>query len=273
MIKDEHKLNEQRERLRQVKRQEWMAALDQLTEEMSNSKLLGGHIEKGPHNTKRLVNGRTRFGAHSEYQLGASNVLYHYQSEFVMALYDGEWEWKAGVSLADQLIEIAYSRIPKAADKYTRKKKREKKKNINTTPVSLDVELIGKPDDYTGEETETMVAAFNYEEPEPNDSNIDSEDAEDGACVRDIDEAMAEIPNETESNAIMSKEQTSGMDYQHQLWEKVCKAADGDKELAAFVQKTGESKTLQEVNDSLHLKDGDRDRLQKRLQRKVNKMY
>lgn len=272
MIKDEYKLNEQRKRLRQVKRQEWMAALDRLTEEMSNSKLLGGHIENGPHNTKRLVNGRTRYGAHSEYQLATSNVLYHYQSDFVMALYEGEWEWKAGVSLADQLIEIAYSRIPKEADKYTRKKEREKKNNINTTPVSLDVELIGKPDDYTGEETETMVAAFNFKDPEQKDSDLDGKEAGEDISVRDYDEATTEIPNETESNAIVCKEQVAGVDYQHQLWEKVCMAADGDKELETFVQKTGECQSLHEVNDSLHLKNGDRDRLQKRLQRKVNKM-
>jgi hypothetical protein len=269
---DENKLKEQRRRLRQVKPQEWQKALDRLTEEMSNSKLLGGHVEDGPHNTKRLVYGRTQYGAHSEMTLGTNNVLYHYQTEFVLALYEGQWEWKKGVSLADQLVEIAYSRIPKAVDKYVRKKEREKKDRINTTPISLDVDMIGKPDDYTGEETETMVAAFNYKEPEPNNPDLDGNEANEGNRMADYDDATADIPDERYGVAIMNKEQTAGMDYQHHLWETVCSAADGDPELERFVQTTGQSQTMQEVNTALNLQDGERDRLQKRLQRKVNKL-
>lgn len=254
----EEQIHRQQLRLKNVKNDEWVKALDALTEEMSNSKLLGGHIEKGPHNTKRLVNGKTQYGAHSEYTLGTSNVLYHYQAEFVMALYYGKWEWKEGVSLADQLIEIAYSRIPKTADKYARRKEREKKNRINTTPVSLDVEMIGKLDDYTGEETEMLVAAF---KPQEDDDN-----------PKDCDETT-EIPTEAEGFELMNKESApAGMDYQHSLWGKVCNAADDDKELECFVQVTGECKEMKEVNERLDLKDGDRDRLQKRLKRKVNKL-
>ena len=60
-------------------------------------------------------------------------------------------------------------------------------------------------------------------------------------------------------------------DYRHTMWEDICKAADGDKELEAFVQVTGESETMKEVNERLGLKGDDRDRLLKRLRRKVQK--
>ena len=269
---NKEQIHAQQLRLKNVTKDEWEVALDALTVEMSKPELLGGQIIDGPHDTKRLVNGKTRYGAHSEYNLATSNVLYHYQAEFLLALYDGKWEWKEGVSLADQLIEIANSRIPKVANKYIKKKERENKKHIKTTPVSLDVELIGKPDDYTGEETETLVVLVNKEESEPNNDNLDLGDAE-GESNTSEDETVSEIPNEAEGNAIMSKEpEPLGMDYQHQLWEKVCAAADGDKELEEFVQVTGECKTLRQVNERLQLKDGDRDRLQKRLKRKVNKL-
>ena len=60
-------------------------------------------------------------------------------------------------------------------------------------------------------------------------------------------------------------------DYRHQEWETICEAADGDQELEAFVQVTGESRSLKEVSQRLRLKDGDRDRLMKRLKRRVRK--
>lgn len=63
----------------------------------------------------------------------------------------------------------------------------------------------------------------------------------------------------------------SSSDSRHMKWETICEAADGDRELEAFVQATGESKSLKEVNERLRLKDGDRDRLMKRLKRKVKK--
>ena len=63
----------------------------------------------------------------------------------------------------------------------------------------------------------------------------------------------------------------SSSDSRHMKWETICEAADGDRELEAFVQATGESKSLKEVNERLKLKDGDRDRLMKRLKRKVKK--
>lgn len=268
----EQQIHEQKLRLKNVRNDEWIAAFDALTEALTNSELLGGRVVKGPHNTKRISGGRTRYGAHSEYTLGTSNVLYHYQAEFVLALYEGKWEWKEGVSLADQLIEIAYSRIPKAADKYARRKEREKKNRINTMPVSLDVDLMSKPDDYTGEETETLVVACSHSEVEVDNASLDYREAEaDRQCAA---EAMAEDTiTEAEGNDIMSRELAPpGMDYRHQLWEKVCEAADGDKELEVFVQATGECKKMQEVNERLHLMDGDRDRLQKKLTRKVYKL-
>ncbi len=63
----------------------------------------------------------------------------------------------------------------------------------------------------------------------------------------------------------------SSMDYRHTMWEEICEAADGDEELEAFVQVTGESGSLQEVNERLSLKSDGRDRLMKRLKRKVCK--
>ena len=63
----------------------------------------------------------------------------------------------------------------------------------------------------------------------------------------------------------------SSSDSRHMKWETICEAADGDQELEAFVQATGESKSLKEVNERLKLKAGDRDRLMKRLKRKVKK--
>ena len=122
---NKEQIHAQQLRLKNVTKDEWEVALDALTVEMSKPELLGGQIIDGPHDTKRLVNGKTRYGAHSEYNLATSNVLYHYQAEFLLALYDGKWEWKEGVSLADQLIEIANSRIPKVANKYIKKKERE----------------------------------------------------------------------------------------------------------------------------------------------------
>lgn len=270
----ESKLRKQRERLRQVTPQEWMSALDALTEEMRSSKLLGGHIENGPHNTKRLVNARTRFGAHSEYNLATSNVLYHYQTEFVLALYDGEWEWKwkADTSLADQLKQIANSRIPKAVDKYQRKKEKEEKEHIYTTPVSLDVNLMGKPDDYTGEETETLTVDNSCDEEQPDNASLDYRDAM-AVCHSANESRYAEMLNDAESNDLMRREPPpTGMDYQHKLWEAMCDAAEGDKDLERFVQVTGECQKMQEVNDRLQLNDGDRDRLQKRLKNRVNKL-
>lgn len=60
-------------------------------------------------------------------------------------------------------------------------------------------------------------------------------------------------------------------DHRHQEWEAICEAADGDQELEAFVQVTGECKSLKEVGERLHLKDGERDKLMKRLKRRVKK--
>lgn len=60
-------------------------------------------------------------------------------------------------------------------------------------------------------------------------------------------------------------------DHHHMMWELICEVADGDAELEAFVQVTGESLTMQEVNERLGLKGDDRDRLLKRLKRRVDK--
>lgn len=64
---------------------------------------------------------------------------------------------------------------------------------------------------------------------------------------------------------------TETTDYRHMMWEEICEAADGDAELEAFVQATGESDTMKEVNERLGLKGNDRDRLLKRLKRRFGK--
>lgn len=58
----------------------------------------------------------------------------------------------------------------------------------------------------------------------------------------------------------------------HQKWEKICAAADGEKELEDYVQAVGESRRLKDVRIALNLKPGDIDKLNKKLRRRVNKL-
>lgn len=262
--------HKQQLRLKHLSNEEREEAFDALTEALTQPKLLGGHLEKGPHNTVRLVNGRTRFGAHSEYRLGTSNVLYHYEAEFLIALYDCEWEWPEDRSLAEQFVLMAYSRIPKASEKYKKRKEREADKGISSDPVSFDVEWIGKEDDYSGEESEMMIPAASYKNPETGDPLLDN-DASDSEAVGSADDST-DIPSEAESNAIQSTEYDNSMDLLHKNWELVCAATDDDPEMARYVQVVGECKRPKEVREKLGLKEDEMDSLRKKVIRRVKKM-
>lgn len=73
------------------------------------------------------------------------------------------------------------------------------------------------------------------------------------------------------STAVEMTEDADVEASKHMKWEAICGAADGDDELEAFVQVTGESETMKEVNERLGLKGDDRDRLMKRLKRRFDK--
>ena len=221
----------QLERLTKVKWQQWEKAFEDLLPEIS--RLLHGILVTGDDGRKYMIGGYVVFGAHSGHTLGG-DALYHYQSLIAEKLYDGTYEWKEDLSLSEQLKEIAKPVIDEETDKYRARIREEKKHGYNSTPVSLNVEWVGKEDDYTGEVTQVLAGA--------------------------------------DSELIMSLTHGSGADKNHLMWETICEAADGDKDLEEFVQVTGECRSLQEVRTRLGLKDGDRDKLIKRLRRKVNKI-
>ena len=79
------------------------------------------------------------------------------------------------------------------------------------------------------------------------------------------------MPTMGENSAIMNQVLVAG-DERHQNWEKVCAAADGEKELEDYVQAVGESRRLKDVRVALNLKPGDSDKLTKKLKRRVYKL-
>lgn len=60
---------------------------------------------------------RTLFGAHTEERLGMDPVEYYVQFAY-NAVLDGDWEWKDGRTLGQQLVRIADNRIGKEVQKY-----------------------------------------------------------------------------------------------------------------------------------------------------------
>lgn len=60
---------------------------------------------------------RTLFGAHTEQRLVAEPVE-HYVGFAYEAILEGDWEWKDGRTLGQQLIRIADNRIGKEVEKY-----------------------------------------------------------------------------------------------------------------------------------------------------------
>jgi len=122
----------------------WEDALDKLLPVIS--RLLHGRLVEDENHRKHLVGGYTKFGAHSEHELGAE-ALYHYQGIVVEKLYDGSWEWKPEHTLAEQLEIIANSVIPKAAEKYANQIERELSLGYNRNYVNFDVEWLGNNND------------------------------------------------------------------------------------------------------------------------------
>lgn len=216
----------QLERLLAVGWKEWEEAQDALLPYIT--RLLHGRLVTGEDGKKYMKGGYTQYGAHSECELGGDALL-HYMDLIVGSLYSGEYEWDPEKTLIEQLIFIAKPVIANATEDYKNRKKQEKKLGVNSNPVSLDADWLGKEDDYTGEVT-------------------------------------------TAENELIMSLNLNGTDERHQMWETICEAADGDPELETFVQVTGECKTMKEVRDRLGLKNGDRDRLQKRLKRRVTKI-
>ena len=98
----------QKKRLNAVKWPEWRKAIDELT--LKISCLLHGHIEEDELGVKHVVGGYTQYGAHSAYERGGE-ALYDYESTIVSKLFNCECEWKEGLSLSDQLKEIAILRL------------------------------------------------------------------------------------------------------------------------------------------------------------------
>jgi hypothetical protein len=84
---DEEKRN-QRLRLTKVSNEQWEEAFDNLTVALSSPLLLGGYVVTGPNKRKMLIGARTLYGAHSHYNLCTSNVLYKYQADLMLALYE-----------------------------------------------------------------------------------------------------------------------------------------------------------------------------------------
>lgn len=198
----------QLQRLNAVKDKEWMAAQAALLPTIA--RLLHGRVTTNDDGQTELVGGYTKYGAHSESELGG-NALYHYWGMMVERLYDGTCEWSPELSLEEQLKEMAKPVIDQTMKKYRSRKNWEERQGIDTTPVDIDMEWLGE------------------------------------------DESLA----------------TTSTDSQHMKWEAICDAADGDTELERFVQVTGECQTIKEVNERLSLKSGNRDKLMKRLKRRV----
>lgn len=243
----------------------WEDALDKLLPVIS--RLLHGSLVEDENHWKHLVGGYTKFGAHSSFRLGGE-ALYHYQTVVVEKLYDGSCEWKPENTLAEQLQKIACRVIPNEAKKYAAQMRYEQRHGYSSKAVSLDVEWMGKEDDYTGEEMDELVAV---------DDNNKVAVAEVG--IGDIVKQQAikaigptEVPTAQQGNTIQNTEFEGGTDLMHMQWEKICTAADDDPQLAQYVQIVGESKQLKDVREKGGYEPGDTDKLIKRLRRKVNKL-
>lgn len=224
--------SEQKKRLDSVKHQEWREAQKAVLPIIA--RLLHGRVKTDKDGQVEMVGGYTKYGAHSEQELGGE-ALWHYWGKIVETLYDGTCEWDPELSLADQLKEMAEPVIDEAVKAYRSRQKEEERLGIDSTPVDMDV-------DWLGEEEGDLSTAV---------------------------EMTGGLLGMT--NAVGMTDDVDAEANRHMKWETICEAADGDAELEAFVQVTGESLTMKEVNERLGLKGDDRDRLLKRLKRRVDK--
>jgi len=230
--------------------------LDELTLELAS--LLHGKLRANQNGRKYVAGGNTKFGAHSESELGGE-ALYHYQGVIVEKLYACKCEWSPENTLSEQLKKIASHVFDKNVAKYRRKKKREEKYGYNSTPVSLDVEWIGKEDDYTGEVTDEMVVV------KPDTDSVSMSEKEANA-------ANYETPSEADCARIVSLvSDDSDKIVVEKNWKIMWNAAKGDAELEWFLTLYDAERDKEGKEDSEHMDARERDRLVKRLRRKVNK--
>lgn len=202
-------IKDQLNRLLAITPKQWREVEFELALEIA--RLLGGELVGGKNATYRYIKGgKTTYGAHSE-PAQAGNPLLSYETKIVEKLWKCKSWWNPDYELIDQLKRIAKHLIEDEQEAYMRNLDYEKRHGYRSKPVSLDVNLIGEPDDDTGGE-------------------------------------------------------------RHQKWEKICAAADGEKELEDYVQAVGESRRLKDVRIALNLKPGDSDKLNKKLRRRVNKL-
>ena len=97
------------QRLTDISDEEWISAIDKCRESV-----------------QMRIRGRTKFGVHSEINLG-ENAIEKYTGEAILAILEGDWEFKSKFSLSEQLIRIANSKISTIV---------EKTENKNNKPTS-----------------------------------------------------------------------------------------------------------------------------------------
>lgn len=100
MTEEQRKI--QKRRLETVSDEDWSAALERLASYITWK-----------------LRGRTKYGAHSEAELGMDAVDY-YMREAYLKLAEYQWEWKAEHTLEEQLMRVASNLIQKREEKYRR---------------------------------------------------------------------------------------------------------------------------------------------------------
>ena len=255
----EQQKRRQKKRVDNVTWPEWRKAIDQLTLDISC--LLHGHIEVDNLGVKHVVGGNTLYGAHCQYERGGE-ALYDYETTIVSKLINCECEWKPELSLTEQLKEIASHVIQDEVEKYVRRKAREERTGIRTVPISLDVRWMGRVDDYTGEETEVMVAEndWNSEEGEPGNGEGRDTDYLDGTLTENDCTRITSLVFGASDKADEEK-----------LWDQLYEAANGEPELEWFLKMYEPDRSEELGEAAQHMTARERDRLVKKLRRRVNK--
>ncbi len=87
------------QRLADISDKEWISAID-----------------KCRTSVQMRIRGRTKFGVHSEINLG-EKAIEKYTGEAILAILEGDWEFKNKFSLSEQLIRIANSKISTIVEK------------------------------------------------------------------------------------------------------------------------------------------------------------
>lgn len=243
-------LAQQLERLKKVPWAEKAEALDHLL--LVISRLLHGYLVVDENGRKHLAGGNTRFGAHSEREVGGE-TLYDYQTKVVEKLYDGSCRWMPQNTLAEQLEKIANSMIPKMVPVYKNQVKKEEEVGYCRKTVSLDVEWMGKEDDYTGDETDELKLVGNYKEYE--------EKLPEGQT--------SEIPTEGDNKRVANLEETAAKSTRDAQWKLLFAVADNDPDpnMERFLQGVNMGLSPKEMSQELGLTARQIDTIRKRLVR------